>query len=73
MFVGEGGVVELAAELPPVGEVAVHQGGEAVVVVALQEVHQLVDDDVFEAVLGLFGQLQVEPEASSEPEPAVGS
>ena len=51
---GEGGAVEVGAEEGPVGEAVVHEGAEAVGVVAFEEVDEFVDEDVFEADGGLL-------------------
>lgn len=40
----------------------VEEGGETVVVMPLMQVSQLVHQDVLQALHGLLGQLQVEPD-----------
>lgn len=50
----------------PVGEVSIHQGFETVVVVLFQEMQQFMDDDIFQAVLWLLCQFQVDPDALSK-------
>jgi len=47
----------------PFWEVLVHESLEAGVVGCFQQVHELVDYDVFEALGGLFGELGVEANA----------
>ena len=41
----------------------VHDGDEAIVVVAFDEVGKFVDDDVFDTFERLLGQLQIQPDA----------
>ena len=48
----------------PLRHEAVHQRDEAGVVGRLQQVHHLVNDDVFEALARLLGQVGVEPDAA---------
>ena len=43
----------------------VHELREAVVVVAFQEMHEFVDDDVFEALDRLLGEFEVQPHAAT--------
>lgn len=50
-------LVELVAVELPAGHEVVHQGGEAGVVGGLEEVGEFVDDDVFEAFRGFFGEV----------------
>jgi hypothetical protein len=50
----------------PVGKVFIHQGFEIVVVVLFQEVQQLVDDDVFQAIFRFLSQFQIDPDALGE-------
>ena len=49
----------------PLGVVLVHQGLEASIVGGFQEMHQLVNNDVFEALGGLFGEVGIEADAVS--------
>lgn len=57
VLVAERGGVEPVAAEAPTREVAAHEGAEAVRVAALQQVHHLVHDDVFEALRRLLGEL----------------
>ena len=63
LLVSEGRLVEPIPHGAPVGHVLVHQGDEAVVVVALEQVEHLVQDDVVEALGRFLDQLQIEPDA----------
>jgi hypothetical protein len=51
----------------PGGQVPIHPPGEALVVVSLQKMRQLVNDQVFDASEGLFGEFQVQPDAAELP------
>ena len=46
---------------PPVRQMLVHERREAVVMMPLNEMHEFVDDDGFEAVDRLFGEFEVQP------------
>jgi hypothetical protein len=59
----QGRLVEFVTVQSPLGKKLVHQSLEAVGVLAFQEVHHLVDQDVFDAIEGFFGELKVEPDA----------
>jgi hypothetical protein len=51
---------------PPSRQVTLHQRVEAVVVMAHEEMHQFVDDEVLdEALWRLLHQLEVQPDAAS--------
>ena len=56
--------VEPIAARPPVGQVLVHQLGEALAVPTFEEVGHLVDGQVLQAVRVLLRQLQVEPDVA---------
>ena len=47
--------VQKLPALRPVGHVLVHERSEAFIVVPLDEVHQLMHHDVFQALRGLLG------------------
>ena len=47
---GEGAAVEFVAVQPPLGHELVHKGFEAVVVAALEQMHQFMPHHVLEAV-----------------------
>ena len=63
-LMGERGRVQLLAAGTPLWQVLIHERDEAAVVVAFQQVHQLVDDDVLQALHRLLGQLQVDPDSA---------
>ena len=44
------------------GKMLVHEAGEALAVVALQQVHQLVDNDVLQAARRFLYQLEIKPD-----------
>ena len=56
---GQGCGVEVVADFSPVGKMPVHERDEAVVVVPLVEVDQLVNDYVFQAPDRLLDEFQV--------------
>jgi hypothetical protein len=56
-------VEDLTMELP-LGQETVHEGDETGVVLGFQEMNHLVDDDVFEAFTGFFGQIGVEADGA---------
>jgi hypothetical protein len=47
----------------PVGEVFIHPGFEIVIVVFFQEMHQFMDENIFQAILRFLGQFQIAPDA----------
>ena len=49
---------------PPAGHVAIHQTDEASVVSGLQQVNELVNNDVLEALRRLLGELGVEADGA---------
>lgn len=49
VFMSERGAVELIAERASVGEEAVHEGDEALVVMAFEQMDQLMDEHVLDA------------------------
>jgi hypothetical protein len=51
---GERRRIQLLPAQPPLRQVVVHHGDEAFVVTSLDEMGELVDDDIFEALLGLL-------------------
>jgi len=63
-FRAQRGAVQERPLFAPPGQVLVHEAGETVRVVALQEMHQLMNDDVFQAFLGLFGQFGIEADGA---------
>ncbi len=48
----------------PFGHELVHEGNEAGVVGRFEKVHEFVDDEVFEALGGLFGEVGVETDGA---------
>lgn len=50
--------------LPPLRKPQVHNPDKAVIVVALDEMHEFVGNDVFETLHGLLGQFEVQPDAT---------
>ena len=52
-------MVKFLAVVLPDGHEPVHQGNEAFVVVAFEQVSHFVDDDVLEAVDGFFDELEI--------------
>jgi hypothetical protein len=50
---------------PPLRHEFIHIGGEAIIVMPCQQMHQLMHDDVLQAFNGLFRKLQIEPDAAS--------
>src|SRR3954468_1605294 len=65
VFVADGELVELAAVDAPRWHVLLHERQETGVVGRLQHVHQLVDQDVLQALGGLAGEVGVEADAAS--------
>ena len=55
--------VQYLAMVPPMWQVAVHQGHESLVVMPFNEVRQFVDEEVLEALRGLLGEFEVQPDA----------
>ena len=49
---------------PPVRQMLVHERREAIVMMPLDEMHEFVDDDVFEALDRLLGEFEVQPDAA---------
>ena len=56
-------VIQLFSMQPPLRHGLIHQRREAIVVLALQQMDQLVHDDIFEADRWFFDQFEVEPDA----------
>jgi hypothetical protein len=54
--------VQLVAKNPPPRHEAVHQLRKTVIVAALDQMYELVDNDVLEARWRLFGELKVDPD-----------
>ena len=66
MLVADGEEVEGMLVGAPCGEVVIHECDEAGVVGGFDEVEEFVDDEVFEALGGLFGEVRVEADGSGE-------
>src|SRR5438128_2333430 len=49
---------------PPLRQVFVHNRDESVIMMPLDEMHEFVDDDIFEALYWLFGEFKVQPDAT---------
>jgi len=64
VVVCQGHAVEQLPSLAPVGQQPVHIGLEAVVVVAFQQVHQFVHQNVLQALRWFLGQFQIQPDAA---------
>ena len=62
-FVPNRQAVEGVSVRTPLRQVLIHQGLESCVVGGFQQVHELVDDDVFEALGGFFGEIGIETDA----------
>lgn len=56
--------VQLLTILPPERHKLIHQTGEAVVVMTLQQMRQLMNNDVLQAMHRLLNQLQIQPDAA---------
>jgi hypothetical protein len=56
--------IQLRPLQPPLGQEAVHQLGEPVIVVSLQEMRHLMNDDALKALNRLLGQFQIQPDAA---------
>ncbi len=59
----EGCFVQTVPACSPVREVLVHQLGEAVAVLAFEQVRHFMHDEVLQALGVLLGELDVEPDA----------
>ena len=55
-------VIQLLAMQPPLRHGLIHQRRKAIVVLALQQMHQLMRDDVFKAQFRFLDQFQVQPD-----------
>ena len=50
--------------LAPCRQMLIQQRDESIVVMGLQQMQQLVHDDVFKALHGFLGQLEIQPDAA---------
>src|ERR1051325_11334308 len=56
--------VQLLPVLSPLRQVFIHERHEAFIVVSLNQMHEFMDNDVFEALDRLFGQFEIQPDAA---------
>ncbi len=63
LFVAQRSAIQFLANQPPVGQISIHQRLETVIVVALQQMQEFVNNDVLQTLRRLLDQFQVEPDA----------